>query len=297
MNARDLATDLANRFDLRKRVRSWGGDCPSCSYHSAFSIKVPRKGDRPLLYCANGCTQEQLNQEAERVLGTDWTPSPPTDDAAVEKARGAKAAAASRLWNGSGPFTETDPPGLYLHRRGLAHRIGCAALRHRPDCWHPENVRRHAMMAAVTDVNGALLGVHRTFLSRDGQKADLDPVKASLGPIWGGAIRLDPVAAELVIAEGIETAASAALLLGLPAWAAISAGNMARGLVLPPEVRAVVIAADPDSAGRDAAQNAAARWQGEGRRVRIAMPNVAGQDFNDLLMTRPAGAPAEVAHG
>jgi putative DNA primase/helicase len=48
----------------------------------------------------------------------------------------------------------------------------------------------------------------------------------------------------LVIGEGIETAASAGLLMGTPAWAAISAGNMAKGLVLPPEVRRVVIAAD-----------------------------------------------------
>ena len=108
-------------------------------------------------------------------------------------------------------------------------------------------------------------------------------------------MRLDPVAPELVIGEGIETAASAALLLGLPAWAALSAGNLERDLVLPAEARAVVIAADPDPPGERAARAGAARWQAEGRRVRIARPNRPGVDFNDLLRSR-VGA-AEVSHG
>lgn len=109
-------------------------------------------------------------------------------------------------------------------------------------------------------------------------------------------MRLDPVAPELVIGEGIETAASAGLLLGLPAWAAINAGNLARGLLLPPEVRAVVIAADPDPVGRDAAAAASTRWQSEGRRVRIATPDQPGRDFNDVLQDRARRA-AEGSYG
>ena len=121
--------------------------------------------------------------------------------------------------------------------------------------------------------------------SRDGRKATVTPVKASLGPIWGGAIRLqDPDPGQsIVIGEGIETSASAGCLMGLPAWAAISAGNLANALVLPPEVRRVVIAADPDDAGRRAARDAWIRWTAEGRKVRIALPDGAG-DFNDLLL-------------
>ncbi len=144
------------------------------------------------------------------------------------------------------------------------------------------------MIAAVLDMAGRPVAVHRTYLARDGSKADADPVKASLGPVWGGAIRLAPVAVELVIGEGVETAASAGLLLGLPAWAAISAGNMATGLVLPLDVRSVVIAADPDGPGLDTARTACTRWTAEGRRVRLATPDKAGRDFNELLQTRIA---------
>jgi hypothetical protein len=77
------------------------------------------------------------------------------------------------------------------------------------------------------------------------------------------------------------------LLLGLPAWAAISAGNLGGGLLLPPEVRCVVIAADPDDPGRQAARDAWPRWTAEGREVRVALPDGSG-DFNDLLQARGA---------
>ena len=292
MSAQDLAADLASRFGLRKRPRSWGGNCPSCSYHAAFSVKVGKKASRPLLYCANGCTREQLDEVAERALGNAWKPPAPADEQDVAKARAAKAAAAERLWAGSSPCHGT-PAALYLARRGLPALVGCAELRHRDDCPHPEQARRPAMIARVLDVNGRLMAVHRTYLQPDGGKATIDPPKASLGPIWGGAVRLDTIAPELVIGEGIETAASAGLLLSLPAWAAISAGNMAAGLVLPPEVRSIVIAADHDGPGRKAAQDSALRWRREGRHVRVVQPDTPGTDFNDIWLASRGGADAE----
>ncbi len=287
MNADALARDLADRFRLTKRTRSWAGNCPACSYPRAFSIRVG-KGSRPMMYCANGCSREALDDEAGRALGGDWMPRPPPDTSTEQAARERKQASALRLLPGSAICGAADPAGLYLARRGLGHLIGCEALRYRDDCPHPEGGKLPAMVAAVLDSLGRPVGVHRTYLARDGHKANVDPPKASLGPVWGGAIRLGPVAAELVIGEGIETAASAGLLLGLPAWAAISAGNVATGLMLPPDVRGVVIAADPDPVGLAAARRACTRWTAEGRRVRIATPDKAGQDFNDLLQARIA---------
>lgn len=293
--AQQTAADLAERFHLDKRSRSWGGDCPVCSYPRAFSVRIG-KGTRPSLYCANGCTRGVLDEAARNALGGAWTAPRRQDEAQVAIAREARQAAAQRLWAGSTPLRLSDPAARYLVRRGIGHAINAAPLRFRGDCGHPEGGRLPAMVALVQDVEGQPVAVHRTFLTADGSKASADPVKASLGPVWGGAVRLDPAAPELVIGEGIETAASAGLLLRLPAWAAISAGNLARGLLLPPEVRAVVIAADPDPAGRNAAAGASTRWQAEGRRVQIATPDVAGRDFNDLLQERARRA-AEVAHG
>ena len=91
----------------------------------------------------------------------------------------------------------------------------------------------------------------------------------------------------------MESSASAGLIFGLPAWAALSAGNL-EALVLPLEVRRVVIAVDHDRPGRDAAAVAQQRWLAEGRTVRLAMPDAPGADFNDVVQARMMG---EAAHG
>jgi hypothetical protein len=108
----------------------------------------------------------------------------------------------------------------YLINRGLYDFVVSPALRFRQDTPHPEGGRYPAMIALVVDGAGKVIAVHRTFLTREGRKANLQPVKASLGPVWGGAIRLNDQEPRrpLVIAEGIETAASAGKLMDAPAW-------------------------------------------------------------------------------
>ncbi|MGY4800159.1 DUF7146 domain-containing protein [Teichococcus aerofrigidensis] len=276
------AQDLAGRLALRKYRRSWRGDCPACSYHGAFSLRGD--GDKVLVHCSNGCDREALADAISRVAGGDWQrPEPETQSDADKKRK--RQEAALRLWSSSisAPDTLVD---RYLAGRGLPGLAASAALRFRQDVHHPEGGRLPAMVAAVMDAGGVIIAAHRTFLSAEtGGKASVTPNKASLGPVWGGAIRLDPVAPELVIGEGIESSASAGRLLHLPAWAAISAGNLEKGLVLPPAVRSVVIAADRDLPGQRAAWAAAERWRAEGRTVRVALPDE-HPDFNDLLRAR-----------
>lgn len=178
------------------------------------------------------------------------------------------------------------PAQAYLARRGLPWLTGHDHIRYRPDAPHPGGGTLPALVALVHDGAGNICAAHRTFLDLSGAKAAADPAKASLGPIAGGAIRLHPLAPELLVGEGLETTASAGLMLGLPAWAAIACGNLALSMVLPPMVRAVVIAADNDGPGQRAAALAARRWMAEGRTVRIATPDGPGQDFNNVLQAR-----------
>lgn len=278
------AAALADRLRLRKRPRSWGGTCPACDYPRAFSIRSGKGGgNRVRMHCANGCTFDQLSDALARAAGADWTPPDKMpDDGTAEAKRARKQAAALRLWSRGTPATGT-PADRYLTGRALPGLAGSAALRFLDPCPHPEGGTRPALLARVVDAAGCFVALHRTYLAPGGRgKADVDPVRASLGPVWGGAVRLDPVAPELVVGEGVETAASAGRLLGLPAWAATSAGNLATGLVLPPDVRRVVVALDPDGPGERAARAAAARWAAERRAVQIARPIGPG-DFNDVL--------------
>jgi hypothetical protein len=210
---------------------------------------------------------------------------------------------AGRIWWGSGTVLGS-PANHYFNARGIGPFVACEDLRFRADCPHPTGtrvrpVRLPALVAAVRGLDGRLLGVHRTYLRHDGSaKAEIEPQKASLGAVRGGAVRLvslEEVLAvgELVVGEGIETSASAGLLLGLPAWAALSAGNLANGIVLPQMIRRVMIAADRDAldqhgrrAGQDAARAAWFRLRREGRAVRIATPDPGRGDFNDVLLAQ-----------
>jgi DNA primase len=73
-----------------------------------------------------------------------------------------------------------------------------------------------------------------------------------------------------------------------------------KAVILPLEVKTVIIAADADEAGEKAAQDAARRFYLEGREVKIARPP-AGMDWNDVLQlpenVTPLWRRQEVANG
>ena len=139
------------------------------------------------------------------------------------------------------------------------------------------------MVAAVVrpDRPPGIVGIHRTFLLRDGScKAGVEPNKMSLGPVGGGGVPLAAPGAKIAVSEGIETGLSFMQATGTPTWAALSAGGIKK-LLLRPNAREVLIAADADPAGISAARIAAQRWYAEGRKVRIVEPPER-LDFNDL---------------
>jgi putative DNA primase/helicase len=123
-----------------------------------------------------------------------------------------------------------------------------------PRCWHRETGRcLPAVVAAIVDVAGELIGAHRTYLRPDGRgKADVEPAKAMLGRAAGGAVRLAPASELLMVGEGIETCPAAMQACKLPAWAALSTSGMTT-MLLPPVVRSVIVLADKAEQIRGAA--------------------------------------------
>jgi hypothetical protein len=292
------AASLAARLGLRRLGRAWRGTCPACGYANSLSL-TEREG-KLLWWCAS-CQDGAAIAQALKIENRGGTPAKLANPAKVPPARTGgddPAAAAQRLWASGRPITGTVAE-RYLAPRGLVG-FTSPALRFLGEHRHaPTGTSWPVLLAAVTDpLTGQLRAVHRTYLARDGSaKAPVEPAKMTLGPTAGAVIRLaEPQPGKpLVIAEGIETAASAGLILGCPAWAAIAAGNLSR-IELPPAVVEVVIAADNDPVGQREAERAAQRWQAEGRRARIATPDTADADFNHLLLMRRRGA-QEVAHG
>jgi hypothetical protein len=284
------ARDLAARLGLHRAGRDWRGTCPSCGYRDTLILAIGRTG-APVAWCAS-CQDRDAMRALVRGHGAIAAAPIVADDTTRREREGRARERAVAIWRGAVPAAGT-PGDVYLIGRGLTGLAASLALRYPADTPHPDRGRYPALIALVSNATGAPLAIHRTYLRRDGTgKANLEPQRATLGPMWGGAVRLDAIAPELVIGEGLETSASAGRLIGLPAWAAISASNLARGVVLPREVRCVVIAADADDAGRDAARAAWFRWRAEERNVRVLIPGACGSDCNDILRARLAAGVA-----
>jgi hypothetical protein len=200
-------------------------------------------------------------------------------EAAAEAAK--RAAQAGAVWAEALPINGT-PAETYLRGRG----IDCAlpeTLRYAPACWHASGIRLPAMVALVEGGDG--FAVHRTYLRPDGAgKAVVEPNKAMLGAVGGGAVRLVDAPGALVVAEGVETGLSLASgLLRAPAavWAALSTSGM-KALRLPRMAGDLTVAGDSDPAGEAAAVALAERALALGWRVKLLNPPDDG-DWNDVL--------------
>lgn len=180
--------------------------------------------------------------------------------------------AARRLFGMAQPLPGTLGE-TYLHRRGItaAALTGIDALRFHPRCYYRATPEAQpepwpALIAAVTDLDGRITGIQRTWLDPDGfdpldpiqlGKAPLAAPRRALGLLLGHAVRFGssagleggPVNHLLVAGEGIETMLSLRCVLpAIPMAAALSAGHLA-ALLLPAGLRRLYIARDADAAG------------------------------------------------
>jgi phage/plasmid primase-like uncharacterized protein len=136
-----------------------------------------------------------------------------------------------------------------------------------------------------------LHAAHLTFLTRDYRHNEQDEHGKSLRRVYGFKKgnyipfgKIDPDQ-PLLITEGVEDALSVEQLTGMQAIAAIDAGNLK--VVNPPPCAELIICADNDGPGREAAEAAAARLATAGRKVRIANPDD-WKDWNEALRDRNA---------
>jgi putative DNA primase/helicase len=147
------------------------------------------------------------------------------------------------------------------------------------------------MVAPLVAPDGKTVALHRTYLTRDGKKAEVPSVKkltATAGPLPGACIPLcKPARGVLGIAEGIETALAASFASGVPTVAAYSAGNLA-AWHWPAGLQSLVVFADNDKAGAEAADTLRARALAASLRVQVLTPSEPGADWCDVWAERGA---------
>ncbi len=270
--------------------------CPSCGGKDRFRFDDKRgDGDYFCSHCGAGKGFKLLQllkgwdfktaaREVDAIVGNlpapkprrEWVPS---------------SLALRDLYQSSRPVTEGDPVATYLAGRGIDYTpVSPKALRYHPALKHRAGGRHPGMIAVFSDASGKGATIHRTYLTPDGRKAELDPVRM----FWpgsipaGGAIRLAPAAATMGIAEGIETALCAWQRFGHPVWATTAELQLQRWRP-PPEVKRVIIYGDNDKnfVGQHAAYVLGARLIDDAIKdkvdlaVKVRLPRQAGLDWAD----------------
>ena len=180
--------------------------------------------------------------------------------------------------------------GTYLRARGIVVTPDMTALRFHPRCWYwPDpnstNDARDAwpaLIAAVTDDNGTITGIQRTWLDPSGRaKAPVSVPRRAMGHLLGRAVRFGTAGEVMAAGEGIETVLSLRQIMPtLPLAAALSAAHLT-AIRFPLELRRLYILRDNDPAGRHADEMLTTRAQAEGIETRTLTPAL--EDFNDDL--------------
>ncbi|MDE2367536.1 MAG: toprim domain-containing protein [Burkholderiales bacterium] len=200
----------------------------------------------------------------------------------------------AKLWSECLPLVPGDPVTLYLKRRGFG---GLWPL---PECLRYHRAQPYwdgaeklgtfpAMVAPLVAPDGRTVALHRTYLTTDGRKAGVPSPKkltGATGPLAGACIPLQkPARGVIGIAEGIETAMAAWCASTVPTMAAYCAGNLA-AWTWPTGVQRLVIFADHDKAGREAADTLRARALAANLRCDVLTPTTAGVDWCDVWAQR-----------
>jgi len=269
--------------------------CPAHTDRSP-SLKIDQRGDLVLVHCHAGCPQT-LVIDTLRALGLwEGIGAGPRAEAPQRRPRTGreqdeaqeKIDRASRLWRGaaglSGSLAER-----YLRFRGIDTTLlpPDLAFTWSPHPEHPKSAPYPCLIALITE-GGRWVGVQRTFLHETGLgKASIRPAKITNGVLGHGTVQCNTYRVEdiLGLAEGVETALSAQQLFALPVWATLGCSRMDK-IRLPSGVKRLLIFADNNDAGRQAAERAVRTYSLEGVDTSIALPPVGDGDWNNTLQRR-----------
>lgn len=214
-----------------------------------------------------------------------------------------------RLWDQSRPVVVGDPVDLYLRRRlpKLAVVPHAIHIHEGLEYWDPPTTRdgrptlrgRYpGMLVRGFDPQGNLVQLHKTFLTRDGHKADVPIAKKTDVGVGCNTFAFeldDPTGDTLGVSEGVETALGATIYRhDVPVWPCGSSGILAN-FVLPVrlrgQVKKLIIYEDNDPcvegrrAGQEAGSKLADRCRKQGMKSMIVRPSKVGHDMADHALT------------
>lgn len=297
----DLSSLIGRRTKLRRSGRELVG---LCVFHQERSPSL-HVNDATGLYHCFGCgaagdairfvmdTEGLRFMDALRWLGSANLPpvDPEQRARAVAEDAAARAEAiaeAAAVWERSASAHGT-PAEVYARSRGITMDLPPTIRFARTYAWRNRDTGEvgpdlPAMIGAVVNGNGDLTGLQRIFLADGGiRKATMKRPKLTLGRVLGSALRLGPVAPEIIVCEGPEDGLTLAQELpDASVWVTLGT-SMMPAVQYPPEVRSIVLAGDNNAAGRAAVERSALALNDAGYGVRVMYPETGFADFNDML--------------
>ncbi len=234
-------------------------------------------------------------EEARHFLN-EPLPIPPGPKSRPREQDRDTAAAADNLYSLSRPVPGTLAE-TYLRGRAVTARLDWPCLRFHPACYYRPDADAPrqswpALLGVVTDLDGKLTGLQRTWLARDGSgKAPLDDPRRAMGHLLGNAVRFGEPRDVLAAGEGIETVLSLlSLIPALPMVAALSSAHLA-AILFPPGLRRLYPLRDNDAAGDFAGERLGDRAREAGIEFRVLTP--IAKDLNVDLRAGPFAAVKE----
>ncbi len=257
--------------------------CPVASHgkgqgdrHPSLSVTDGQHG--LMVHCFAGCSKDDVKAALARLdLSRE---AAPRDVEPKRQRLKTTTADALALWARALPIAGTHGERYWIATRRLPSPP--ASIRFLPDAPFSSRRKAPALVAAMQAPTREIVAVQLTFLDRTKPiKARVDYPRRIIGPANGAATRLGPVAETLGLAEGCETAHAAMLIHDVPVWSVN--GRERLPLFKPPAgVRRMIIFADPDLPGRNAAEAARAAHE-SALDVEIRFPDGStGDDYADI---------------
>jgi putative DNA primase/helicase len=265
------------RFDDKDGTGTW--ICTHCGAGKPLKLVMDRLG------CDYWTAVEEIIKAAGIAPMTAPTLRTPTDAEVWRLAR-------AKMWKSTVPIEPGSAAGQYLDYR--CDTQGSYPRELRAGTYEWAGARWSALIARVLSADGLrALQLQTVLLTPEGRKAPLEEAKITTKgdfPV-GGAVRLAPVAEEMGVSEGVETALSCAKMFGTPTWAALDAHHL-RNWEPPPECKLLHIFGDRDGppyfTGERAAYDLSARLTSQKLKVITHLPDEMKTDWNDVHQRRRA---------
>ena len=282
-------------FRLYANDMNGGGACNTCgTFADGFAV----------LQWLLGCSFYESLRIVAELLNNGTVPDQPEPSRvvpAIERGNGYMGAIKYLLDTSS--RTPNRAARAYYERRGIAQTsdfiTNSLKYHDSADVYHNgkrvvingKPLRYPCILGLARNARG-VTGLHQIYLTKHGEPAanEISQIvgseyskKRMIGQFNGTAVRFASAGKTLIVCEGIETGLAIRLLTGCDSIAACGTAALLSGVDVPDCVENLLIYADNDKAGKDAAKKLQEREQ-QRREVKIIAPDACvGNDWLDWL--------------